>query len=341
MIYIIIGAGGFGIYTALNIRKLDKNAIIKIIDKDKSNSATINGGNGITSTTPIPKNLFNFISWEKYKTPIYISNINNYEWFILYAINNLFNNNKKKIIELTGENNEYHKYNYWNEMYKKCEENNIELIKDNIKNYDTKKIYGTYNDYIYDKLILATGADLSLIKNKCYLKYINIFSGVAIIIRVKNVPNKFYFSNDIFITPYKDDTIKITCLLQFGNDLKVNKEKVYDYIKNNNEVKKLGLIEIINIWEGSRVTTYDTIPFYTKLKSFNNIYWISGGSFLGSHTCEVFGYKLAKYIITGKTHNYYTINRLYNIKNKYYLILIFIILLLIFYINNMKYVSKK
>jgi succinate dehydrogenase/fumarate reductase flavoprotein subunit len=69
MIYIIIGSGGFGLYTALNLRKLDKNAIIKIIDKNKNNSATVNGGNGITSITPIPNNLFNFISFSKYKTP--------------------------------------------------------------------------------------------------------------------------------------------------------------------------------------------------------------------------------------------------------------------------------
>ncbi len=333
MIYVIIGAGGFGIYTALNLRKLDETAVIKIIDKDKTNSATVNGGNGITSITPKPSNLFNFISLSKYKTPLYINSINNYEWFFFHIINNLFNNNKKTILELTGESEEYHEYNYWDKMYKKCEENNIEFIEDNIINYDDKIIYGN-NNYTYDKLILATGADLSLIKSECYRKYINIFSGVAVIVRVKNVPNKFYFVNDIFITPYKDDTIKITCLLQFGDDLKLNKNKIYKYIKNNDEIKKLGFIEIINYWEGSRPMSYDTIPFYTKLKTenCNNIYWISGGSYLGTHTCELFGEKLAEYIVNGTTNNYFTLKRLIYIKIRIILVILIILILIFCYL---------
>ncbi len=339
MIYIIIGAGGFGLFTALNLRKLDKTAIIKIIDKDKSNSATVNGGNGIISITPKPKNLFNFISMHKYKTPLYLNKIlnNNYEWFLIHIINNLFNNNKKTIIDLTGEDNEFHDFNYWNKIYKLCEQNNIEFIEDNIianaQNYDNQIIYGTKNNYSYNKLIIATGADLSLIteiENKCYSNYINIFSGVAVIIKVKNIPDKFYFANDIFVTPYKDDTVKITCLLQIGDDLKMDKNKIYEYIKNNDEVKKLELIEIINYWEGSRAMTYDTIPFYTKLKTKNdNIYWISGGSYLGSHTCELFGEKLANYIINGTTDNYFTLKRLINIKITY-IIKFILILTLIF-----------
>ena len=130
MIY-IIGAGGFGLFTALYIRKLDKKSIIRIIDKDKNNSATVNGGNGIISITPKPNNLFNFISFKsKYTTPLYINNINNYSWYLIHIINNLFNNNKKKILELTGEDNEYHEYNYWDKIYKLCEQNNIEIIQD-------------------------------------------------------------------------------------------------------------------------------------------------------------------------------------------------------------------
>jgi hypothetical protein len=332
MIYVIIGAGGFGLYTALNLRKLDKDAIIKIIDKDKSNSSTVNGGNGVISITPKPNNFFNFISiglCNKYKTPLNINKINNIEWYLIHIINNIFNNNKKKIVELTGEDDEYHEYNYWDKIYKLCEENNIEIIQDNIKDYDNKIVYG-YNNYNYDKLILATGSDLSLIKNKCYSSYINIFSGVAVIVKVKNVPNKFYFANDIFITPYKDDTVKITCLLQLGTNLNINKEKIYQYIKNNNEVKKLGFIDIINYWEGSRPMSYDTIPFYTKLTS-DNVYWISGGSFLGSHTCELFGEKLAEYIISGKTNEYFTLKRLIKIKKTYtvYFIIIIIIILIL------------
>ncbi len=331
MIYIIVGAGGFGLFTALNLRKLDKNATIKIIDKDKSNSSTVNGGNGIISITPKPSSLFNFISSQKYKTPLYINKINNLYWYIIYAINNLFNDNKKKIIELTGEDNEYHEYNYWDKIYKLCEENNIEIIEDNIKDYDNKTLYGN-NNYNYDKLILATGADLSLIKNKCYKSYINIFSGVATIVRVKNIPNKFYFSNDIFITPYKEDTIKVTCLLQFGDDLNINKEKIYEYIKSNAEINKLGFIEIINYWEGSRAMSYDTIPFYTKLPSNNdNVYWFSGGSYLGAHTCELFSEKLADYIINGKTDNYYTLKRLIQIKKTYTVYFIIIIILILIF----------
>jgi hypothetical protein len=252
-------------------------------------------------------------------------------WYLFYIINNLFNNNKKKIIELTGEDNEYHEYNYWDKIYKLCEENNIEIIEDSIINYDNQYVYSKLNKgYKYDKLILATGSDLSLIKNKCYINYINTFSGVAVIVKVKNVPDKFYFKNDIFITPYKDDTIKITCLLQLGDDLKINKEKIYEYIKNNNEVKKLGFIDIINYWEGSRAMTYDTIPFYTKINESNNIYWISGGSFMGSHTCELFGEKLAEYIINGTTDDYFTLKRLIKIKKTYtiYFILIIIIIML-------------
>jgi len=325
--YIIIGAGCFGLYTALNIRKIDKTGIIKILDVDKNNSATVNGGNGITTERIIPDDIFNAISFDKYKTPIYLNKIN-IEWLIIHGINNLFNNNKQKIFDLTGESNEYHKFNYWEKKYDLCKKNNIEII-DNvyIKDYSIKddKIY--LDNYICDKLIIATGANLSLIP-KCLHSYISIFSGIAVTIRVKNVPKKFYFAHDIFITPYKDDKVVITGLLQLGDDIEINKKKLSKYIKNNKEIKKLGLISIERMWEGKRAMTYDTMPFYTKINK--NVYWISGGSYLGTHSASIFGKHLANYIINNKPVNvnndFFNLSRLKNIRLKYYIILIYIIL---------------
>ena len=119
-------------------------------------------------------------------------------------------------------------------------------------------------------------------------------------------------------------------MLQFGNDLQINKEKIYEYIKNNEEVKKLGFIDIINYWEGSRPVSYDTIPFYTKISE--DTYWISGGSYLGSHTCELFGEKFAEYIINNKTNDYFTLKRLIKIKKTYtvYFIILILIILIMF-----------
>ncbi len=330
--YIIVGAGGFGLFTALNIRKLDKYATIKIIDKDKLNSASVNGGNGITNITPSPKNIFNFISFTKYKKPVYFNKIK-LEWFTIYLINNLFNNkkNRDKIYKLAGSNNDYYKPDYWDSIYKSCEENKIEIIQDNITEYHNKDNRIILNDkYICDKLILATGSDLSLV-DKYYHDYIGIFSGVAAIVKVKNVPKEFYFANDIFVTPYKDNTVKITCLLQFGDDIKVDREKIETYLKNNEEIKKLEFIELLDVWEGKRAMTYDTLPFYTKLKK--DVYWISGGSFLGTHLSELYGTKLANYIIYDYNNKFYKLKRLSNIRMKYYFVLILIVFLIILFLN--------
>ena len=336
--YIIVGAGGFGLFTALNIKKLDKNSTVKIIDKNKNNSATVNGGNGIINITPKPNNIFNFISFKKYTKPVYFNKIN-LEWFTIYLINNLLNNNKnrKKIIELAGTKNDYYKPDYWENIYKLCEENNIEIIQDNITEYnykDNKIILN--NKYICDKLILATGADLSLI-DKHYHNYIGYFSGIAAIIKVKNVPKEFYFANDIFVTPYNNDSVKITGLLQFGDDINIDRDKIETYLKNNEEIKKLGFIELLNVWEGKRPMTYDTLPFYTKLKK--DVYWICGGSFLGTHLSKIYGEKLANYIINNCSNSFYKLKRLSNIRIKYYCVLILVILFIAFILCERSEVS--
>ena len=108
-------------------------------------------------------------------------------------------------------------------------------------------------------------------------------------------------------------------------------------LSNNKEVQKLEMIEVLNIWRGVRMNTYDMLPFYSKIK--DNIYIITGGSFLGTNTSN----KHAKWMVESMYNikstdipNGYdpTISRLLWIKRKYIITTIIILLILLFFLTN-------
>jgi hypothetical protein len=257
---------------------------------------------------------------------------------------------KNKIINIKKSNeckiSENHDKNYWPNIIQKCKDNNI-FINNNIEiiNYTHKdnKIFIESKENKYyncDKLIICTANDLQLIKNVFFHKYINTISGIVIIARVKNVINCYSKINHILFSPYKNDLIKISLLNELFVDSKYNNyniekgseeyKKILDYLDNNNDIKNIGIISIENIWYGVRAVTYDTIPFFTLVDK--NIYWMSGGSFIGTYFAEPFSKWFVEYILYDKVNNTYldpTINRLYKIKLECYIIFIIIILVLI------------
>jgi glycine/D-amino acid oxidase-like deaminating enzyme len=122
-----------------------------------------------------------------------------------------------------------------------------------------------------------------------------------------------------------------------------NYEKVEEYIRNNKEIENLGLIEIKNIWRGSRAMTYDTIPFINQVDQ--NVYLLTGGSYIGTHMASNFGKWMVELIMNKPFSNLPmidnipfdpTIKRLETLRKKYYFILVAILILLILVIIGIK-----
>jgi hypothetical protein len=365
-IYCIIGAGSFGLMTALQLRNTYKNAKIIIFDKNKDLSSSVNGGNGI-----INNNLD--ISYKNIKNVLSINYSNknyNIEFYLIHSINYLFNNiltnSNKKIIDKISinntdkifcENTSYYKYDYWENIINKLPEYNIELKNMteiiNYKYKDNNIIITSINneEFVCNKLILCTAGDLNLVKNKYYHKFIEIFSGYICIIEVKNPPKCFILKDNMFITPYYDNYIKISLGIEINSintshNIDIN-DKIYDKIsekvKNNKYIQNLGIISIKNIWKGSRAMTYDTIPFIDEIDK--NIYLFTGGSYNGAFTA----YNFAKWMVELIDNKSFTnlpiinnklfnpkLNRLENIKIKYYtlFILLLLVIMSILYLKN-------
>ena len=356
--FCIVGAGGFGLMTALHLRETFKDASIKIFDINKDLSPTVNGGNGMLNYT------MDFSFNELMKTINFnIFNIpNKFEFYIIHLFNYMFNNNcNRKLIKKLSTNEEndsecsdsnYYKKNYWDDIINRLIQNNIEIINNTEiidYKYENNKIQIFSNkgdNYECDKLILCTAGNLKLIKKTCYHKFIDIFSGYSSIVEVKNVPKCFYYKDGIFITPY-DNYIKITFKVEIGtinenyNIEPTNSKykKLYDYIQNNSEIQKLGFISIKNIWRGSRAVSYDILPFIEQVD--NNVYWMSGGGYMGTHMANNFGKWMVDYINNKKITNNNinikfdpTLQRLKNIRKKYYIRLIILLLIIILYLFN-------
>ncbi len=362
--FCIVGAGGFGLMTALHLRETYKDANIMIFDINKSLSSTINGGNGMLNyTMDIPiKDIINEFNIDLLNLP------DKFEFYMIHFINYIFNNNENrqiitKISSNTTNNecnkSDYYPNNYWDILMKKIIDNNINIINRTEiidYKYNNNKIIIIDNnnkEYECDKLILCTAGKLNLIKQKKYHKYIEIFSGYSSIIEVKNVPKCFYYKNSIFITPYSNNEIKITFKLKAASSngnyfIKPNHieyNELYKYIQNNVEIKKLGLIEIKNIWRGSRAMSYDILPFIEEVDK--NVFWLSGGSYMGTHMANNFGKWMVEFINNKPFTNLPSYNKkLFNpklerlkiIKRTYYIrfyiIIIFITIGLIIYKNK-------
>ena len=358
--FCIIGAGAFGLMSALNIRKNYKNAKIIIFDKNKNLSASVNGGNGMLKY--VEKYKFNKISDISKSININFARIPyNFEFYLFHLINQLTSNkNNRELIKKIAveedeeeecEKSDYFPYNYWEKITDELIKSNVEIINNTeIINYEYKnnkiKLYSKNNDeYICDKLILCTAADLSLVKNNYYHKFIEVFSGYSAIVELKMPINCFYYKHNMFFTPYQNNLVKLTFKLDIGYNYKnesmnINENKnknIVDFIKNNPEIERLGLISIKNIWRGSRAMTYDIMPFIANIDS--NVYLLTGGGYMGTHMANRFSQWLVE-LISNKSfsnlpkHNNKifdpTINRLELIRSKYYFwILIFIIVIIL------------
>ncbi len=370
MEYIIVGCGAFGIRTALNLKENEPNSIITIFDKNIKLSSTTIATNGIIfSKKKIDINNLITFNLHNYNKNVYIHKINNIEWFIIHFYNYIFNqkyiqNIIKKISIKTNnycENiqSDYNSYNYWDNLIELCRQKNITII-DNTEIIDYKKennkivIFDKNNSYKCDKLILCTSTNLSLIHNKFYHSFIDTFSGLGAIIKVKNKPSCFYFQDGIFFTPYKDDLVKISMHLEIGynkGNYEIKKDdpdgeynKILNYLQNNKEIQKLNLVNIEILWRGLRAMSYDTLPFYTKVD--DNVYWITGGGYLGTHLSNNFSKWFSNYILDKKNINNLididipdnfdpTINRFIIMRKNFYFIIILILILgiLIIYLN--------
>lgn len=361
--FCIIGAGCNGLMTALHLRKNHKDAIITIFDSNKNLSPTVNGGNGMLHfdmNFPIKdiNSAFYINKQSIYKDPSKLF------FYLIHTLEYIFNNKKnrtmvKKIavededeVECDEEKSDYYRKNYWDNLTEKLISQNVE-IKDRIDIIDYKYnndniilLSKTGESYTCDKLILCTSTNLKLIKNKYYHQYIDSFSGYSAIIEIKNTPKCFYFRDDIFITPYDETHIKITFILEVGyNDgnyyIDINNpnyNRLAYYIKNNNELQRLGFISIKNIWRGARAMTYDIIPFIKQID--NNVYWLTGGSYMGTHMAFNFGKWMAEMVdnktLTPLNDNIKfdpTLKRLENIKKKYSYIIIFLLTFLLLIVN--------
>ena len=257
--------------------------------------------------------------------------------------------------EVECDTSDYYPYNFWEKLTNKLIAQNVQ-IKDmteiiNYESKDGKIVIKSKNgeEYACDKLILCTAGNLNLVKNNYYHKFIENFSGYGAIVEVKNPPKCFYYNNGIFITPDNNNLVKITFKVELGSingnynmdttDTNYNMAK--EYIRNNTEIQKLGLIEIKNIWRGSRAMTYDIIPFISKVDK--NVYLLTGGSYIGTHMSYNFGKWLVELIdnkpfsgLPMSNNKIFdpTIQRLEKIRQKYTIICIVIILLIIIIIKN-------
>jgi hypothetical protein len=358
--FCIIVAGAFGLMTALHLRETYPNAKITIFDINKNLSASVNGGNGMLKYSQkydlkeISQLISNSISINYSRLPY------NFEFYLFHLINQITSNKynreliKKIAIEEEEEeeceNSDYFPYNYWEKITEKLIKSNIEIV-DNIEiinyvyNNDKIILYSKNNkQYICDRLILCTAANLNLVKNNYYHKFIETFSGYSAIVELKTTIDCFYYKHNMFFTPYNNNLVKITFKVDIGfenanyfldkSDTKYN--KIVDYITNNQEIQRLGLVSIKNIWHGSRAMTYDIIPFISQVDK--NVYLLTGGGYMGTHMANKFGKWMVE-LINNKTfsdlpiHNNKifdpTIKRLEMIRSKYYFLIILLILIIL------------
>lgn len=385
--YIIVGGGGFGLNTALNLRINDKNAKITIFDRNIGLSSTINSGNGLIkkSISYIHNLKFNDLvairEKNKYSGAIYLHKINNIEWALVYLLNYFLKSKKSRDIinKISSKYVEYKECkdthfndpDYWPNIIKSCKDNGIDIIdmteiidynydydyilkKDNNNVNDVKdvKINVKTKDKVYqcDKLILSTAENLNLIKNDYYHKFIECFSGLMITVRVKNKPKCYSYSNGMFICPYKENMIKIGTRLEWGyNKGQYNIDKndpefqeIIKFVLKNKDLEQFGIISFENIWRGTRAMTYDILPFFTMIDK--NVYWISGGNFLGTHLAQAYGKWLGQTIqnmpLTDLPDNFDpTLERLINIRSK--IISVILIFLTIIIVTKITTYNKK
>ena len=337
--YVIIGAGSFGLHTALTLRHNEPNVKITIYEIDIYLSPSINSCNGTLNhiinyheNNNIKKQLISFKEEDKFNSLIYFNKISNIEWGLIYGIETLISNNKNRkiinsIININTDiskminfniqiknkkeectDSDYNDSDYWENIINLCLSKNINIVNNteiiNYEKINDKIILSTQTDKIEcDKLILCTANNLKLIKNSYFHQFIETFSGVIITLKVKNQLKCYKYSNGMFISPYKDDMVKVGTHLEIGynkgnynlsqDDPDYN--QIIEFIMKNNEVVELGVISVVNIWRGVRAMTYDILPFVSEIEP--NIFWFTGGNYVGTHTANTFSMWLVQTIL--------------------------------------------
>ena len=329
------------------------NAEITIYDNNINLSSTVKGGNGMFYSDfkfGTPK--IGFSEKTMYNNNIYIHSIN-IIWGYISVINTIFNNkkNRKLIADISNNisnntsnisnnnicnNSSYHNTDHWDKLIETLKNKGVIFVNKYINNI---------NEISYDRLIIANNSKKLIPNEVSHL--LQPISGLGIIMKVKNMPECFYYSDFVFITPYNinNNMVNITTHLEVGyNKGNYNIErnsdeynKIVDMLYKNKEIQKLIPVEVINIWRGVRMNTYDMLPFY-YIK--NNISIITGGSFLGTNTADNHAKWMVEelYNIKSTLPDGYdpTINRLKMIRWRYLMNTIIIIL----FIGFMVYLSR-
>ena len=358
--YFIIGAGAFGLHTALSLREYDNNATITVFDKDQKNAASFNGGNGIIYN-PSPyltdclrlNNLVSFDERNMYSKNIFFKEINS-TWALIFGLNYFFNNkyNHEIIKSLDSrsnikcKNSDVYDNLHWEQLTRLCLvhkidiRNNTEVLSYQHIDVNTVKIKTNTGYLTCNKLIICTATNINLIKHYPSIDLIQCISGLSIIIKIEEkLPDCFYYTNGLFIAPFFDSQIKVLCHLEIGYDKgnyiidEENPEylKVIEFIYSQAEIQKYNPVSVIKIWRGTRAVTYDTLPFFTAIE--NNVYWFTGGSFSGCRVAPIFSKYFVNFI-SGKEYFSLpkiidpTINRLLTLR----LIYLFIISVIVFLI---------
>ena len=352
--YLIVGGGCFGLHVAFFLNKFYPNKHITLIDYHGNLNATINSGFGSLKYSP-KINISGLISLIDIKN----INVRLLSWLFNFGCENILNmkNNRKIMIELSklnklilAKNNllnnnyvdcndsSYYKPEYFTKLKEKLINNGIQIINDDVIEYE--KINNIYNaltknkKYVTKNIILAQGSFIRDYHN--LIKPVQGYS-LDVIINKKEFPKCFHKTNNIFISPLKDNIYRITCKAIFttksgySNNVDINeKNNIVNYLIQNKIITEN--TKIIKFWTGTRPMTYDALPFFDKIT--DNLFIINGGSFLGTHFAGIMSYWLVDYIKNNKINNdiFNPLHTRLIKKKQNYTILLFTIIIVIYLI---------
>lgn len=305
---LVIGTGAIGLNMANHL--LDKNINFDIITSSNDN-VSYNYPNAIVN---------------KYKTnlkldfPIFGFRKINLLWLVMAILSFPFHKKQKKIII-----NESKKI--LNYQFKNCYDNEF---------FDSKYIFNKLLERVQDKIIYKTinNDDInkySLEYDKVYVcvgnsyndnNYVQYVSSYKYYCECDNKPDCLIIENMFFIEPHEDNIITIKAHIIIGdNDKYFNYDHIYNKLKNSYIWDKYKITKVNKITKGTRVVSFDLLPYYINK---NNICYITGGSFNGF----IFAPYVTKRIL--ENDKYFHISRLRNkILLVYLIVIIFVIIIFI------------
>lgn len=328
--HVIIGAGISGISLAYHLKNLNKKDEVIIIDKDYTQGASYHSHN-LYFTSTEKNNKFS-LSIENL-SPIFLINILCIQIIFFFYIKNV--------------NKYFSQFNFLPLPKKKCKNiqyyglqqyrnfvDSFSIIKDEYISFEketnntlhikTKKNKKIICDYLYDCRAFSD--------NQHFL--LNVSSD-SIYVEVDSVKIKCLIRESIYwISPLDHNTIKISMNLYINysgkskNSKKINIDRIIEILDNH----KMKFIKIKDKWYGSRTCSYDLLPYYYQ--KAENVFVITGGSFLGFNTLPAISREIAYKVNDVKMKKYkydLSINRIYKELGIIYTI---ISLLVIFFIHK-------